>query len=174
MHKVLIAAVGLLAGSFAASAATVRPVVVPMKDASGADVGIVTFMPHGKEVEMRVELKELPIGEHAIHVHAGGTCTPPDFASAKGHFNPTSKQHGYENPQGHHVGDFPKSAEIREDGLANEKIMSADLSLDPASPNAIYGKTVVVHELKDDQKTDPAGASGKRIACGVIPSAPSM
>ncbi|MGI4756027.1 MAG: superoxide dismutase family protein [Janthinobacterium lividum] len=174
MLKAWIGTAGLLAGCIAAGAATAKPVTVPMTDATGANVGTVTFSQHGKNLELRASLKGLPAGEHAIHVHAVGTCTPPDFSSAGGHYNPESKHHGFSNPEGHHAGDFPASVTIKADGKGSAKLSNSDLSLDKASMNSVYGKSVVVHELVDDQKTDPAGASGKRIACGVIPAAPSM
>ena len=174
MRKVLIASAGILATSIVTLAATVKPVVVPMNDAVGTSVGTVTFTQHGKTVNVRVALMGLPAGEHALHVHAGGTCTPPDFTSAAGHLNPDSKHHGFQNPDGHHAGDFPLSVAVKADGKGKAKLSSNDLSLYASSVAAVYGKTVVVHELADDQKTDPAGASGKRIACGVIPAAPSM
>ncbi len=170
MRGVMIAAAGLLAGSVAL-AATVKPVVVNMNDGSGTNVGTVTFTQHGKTVDVRVILMGLPAGEHGLHVHAGSACTPPDFTSAMGHLNPDGKHHGFENPDGHHAGDFPNSVAIKADGKGTAELHSTDLSLDAASASAIYGKTVVIHELADDQKTDPAGASGKRIACGVIPAA---
>ncbi len=171
MKKILMVATGLLSGCMAAGAAKAKPVTVPLADATGKSVGSVSFTQHGKSVEVRAALNGLPTGEHAIHVHANGTCTPPDFTSAGGHLNPNSKHHGFSNPEGHHAGDFSKSIEVKADGTGSAKLSSADLSLDAASPVAIYGKSVVVHELVDDQKTDPAGASGKRIACGVIPAA---
>ena len=174
MRKLLIASVGLLAGTAVALAAAVKPVVVNMNDGSGTNVGTVTFTQHGKTVDVRVMLMAMPPGEHALHVHAGGTCTPPDFASAAGHLNPDSRHHGFLNPDGHHAGDFPMSVKVKEDGKGSAELHSTDLSLDAAAPASVYGKTVVIHELIDDQKSDPAGASGKRIACGVIPPAASM
>jgi Cu-Zn family superoxide dismutase len=45
------------------------------------------------------------------------------------------------------------------------------ISLDPAAPNSLFlhgGTAIVVHAKADDQKTDPSGDSGNRIACGVI------
>jgi len=166
-----IGSMALLGACVAASAATVKPVAVPMLDGQGKDVGVVTFVKHGKGVELRVAVKGLPAGEHGIHVHATGTCTAPDFASAGGHFNPDSKHHGYQNPDGHHAGDFPMSIMVKADGTGSAKLMNPDVSVDASAPNAVFGKSVVIHELVDDQKTDPAGASGKRIACGVIPAA---
>lgn len=156
--------------SSAMAAAQAGPVTVPMKDASGADVGSVTFSQDGQAVSMQVLLKGLPAGDHAIHVHAAGTCTPPDFTSAGGHLNPSSKHHGFENPDGHHAGDFPSSVSVGSDGTATATLTSTDLSLDPASMSSVYGKAIVVHAMADDQKTDPAGASGKRVACGVVPA----
>src|ERR1700712_1823183 len=100
MRGVMIAAAGLLAGSVAL-AATVKPVVVNMNDASGTNVGTVTFTEHGKTVDVRVVLTGLPVGQHGLHVHAGSACTAPDFTSAMGHLNPDAKHHGFENPDGH-------------------------------------------------------------------------
>ena len=171
MRKPVFATVALGMLSVAALAAKPKPVTVPLQDASGSNVGSVTFLQKGKAVEMKAMLQGMPTGQHAVHVHAVGTCTPPDFASAGGHLNPAGKHHGYANPDGHHAGDFPASVMVNADGSGTAKLKNADISLDPASPVAIYGKSVVVHELVDDQKTDPAGASGKRLACGVIPAA---
>jgi len=171
MQKSWMATVVLGACSMAAFAVAQKPVTVTLNDANGKDVGTVTFAKKGKIVDMKVSLHGLPAGEHGIHVHAGDACTAPDFASAKGHFNPDNKHHGYENPEGHHAGDFPSSVKVGSDGKGKATLANPDISLDTASMSAIYGKTVVVHELVDDQKTDPAGASGKRIACGVIPAA---
>ena len=146
------------------------PVTVPMKDGSGADVGTVTISQQGSGVQMQIALKGLPPGDHALHVHAIGTCTPPDFTSAGGHLNPSNKHHGFDNPDGHHAGDLPSSVSVAADGTATATLTSADLSLDPASASSLLGKAVVVHAMADDQKTDPAGASGKRVACGVVPA----
>lgn len=166
-----VAAVVIGAWSVAALAAGPKPVTVELKDASGNNAGTVTFAQKGKAVDMKVSLTGLPAGEHGIHVHAGSTCVAPDFASAQGHLNPTGKHHGYSNPEGHHAGDFPSSVAVKADGKGKATLVNPDISLDSASMQSIYGKTVVVHETADDQKSDPAGASGKRIACGVIPAA---
>ncbi len=170
MRKVWMAAVCLMAGSLTATAATHKPVTVSLKDAQGANVGKVVFTEEGNIVYAKVALKGLPPGEHGLHVHATGACTAPDFTSAGGHFNPDNKHHGYANHMGHHAGDFAMSVTIKDNGMGSATLRSTDISLDPSSPDAIFGKAVVVHEQVDDQKSDPAGNAGKRIACGVIPA----
>ena len=173
MRTAWITTACLIVGSATAMGQT-APVTVPMKDASGTDVGTVTITQQGDAVQMQVALKGLPAGDHGIHIHAVGSCAPPDFTSAGGHLNPTNKHHGFDNPDGHHAGDLPSSVAVGADGTATATLSTTALSLDPASPSTVLGKAIVVHAMADDQKTDPAGASGKRIACGVVPSAMAL
>ena len=114
----------------------------------------------------------MPPGTHAFHVHTVGTCTAPDFASAGGHFNPAGKQHGKDNPNGHHAGDLP-NFEVNANGEGNISYAVPDLTLG-AGPNSLFhdgGTALVVHAAADDYKTDPTGSAGARIACGVIEKA---
>ena len=112
-----------------------------------------------------------PDAEFGFHVHEKGDCTAPDGSSAGGHFNPTQAQHG--NPTGatHHAGDM---LNIKSDaqGVAQVDVTAAGTSLNGDPGTDIMGKAIVVHEGPDDYATQPAGNSGKRIACGVI-AAPS-
>lgn len=170
MRNAWMAAAGLLMGSLTAAAATHKPVTVELKDASGKNAGKVIFTQSANVVSAKIALKGLPAGEHGVHIHATGTCTAPDFTSAGGHFNPDNKHHGYANPAGHHAGDFAMSVAVKDNGTGTATLRSTDISLDPSSSDAIFGKAVVVHEQVDDQKSDPAGNAGKRIACGVIPA----
>lgn len=150
------------------SAPVPGPLRVEMKDKDGRTVGAVTFAQREATVQVDVMLTGISPGEHALHVHEGAACTPPTFDSAGGHLNPSGKHHGFKNPNGHHAGDFPSSVNVRADGKATAVFESSDLSFDPSSPSSLFGKTVVLHELRDDEMTDPSGASGKRIACGMI------
>ncbi|MGD0444399.1 MAG: superoxide dismutase family protein [Edaphobacter sp.] len=147
-------------------------VVASIKTTTGDDAGTATFLPgKGGKITVKLNLKNLPPGEHGVHIHAKPLCDPPDFKTAAGHFNPDSKQHGFENPMGHHAGDLPKNVTIGEDRTGQATFKIDYLSLDPASPNSILangGTSIVVHEKADDMKTDPSGNSGNRIACGVI------
>ncbi len=147
-------------------------VVVPLKTGTGQDAGTATFSPMKKGgVEIKLKLKNLPIGDHAVHIHEKPVCEAPDFKSAGGHFNPDGKKHGTMNPEGHHNGDLPQNVTIGENHTGEATFKVKYLSLDPASPNWIYlngGTSVMVHEKADDMKTDPTGNAGSRIACGVI------
>jgi len=154
-----------------AMAKKTAPVKVPLKTADGADAGTALFRQTKKGVRVKIELKNLPIGDHAVHIHAVGKCDAPDFKTAGGHFNPDNKHHGFMNPEGHHAGDFPENVTVGENHEGVKEFTADYLSLDPTATNSIFangGTSVVVHEKADDEKSDPSGNSGNRIACGVV------
>lgn len=159
-----------------ASPAFAKPkdtLVVPIKTSTGEDAGTATFTQEKSKLSIKLDLKNLPVGQHAVHIHAKPACDAPDFKSAGGHFNPENKQHGTLNPMGHHAGDLPQNVEIGEGHVGQATFKVDYLSLDPASPNSILangGTSIMVHEKPDDMKTDPTGNAGNRIACGVITS----
>lgn len=117
------------------------------------------------DIRVIVEVVGLPKGVHGTHIHAVGKCEGPDFASAGGHWNPTTHQHGKDNPAGPHMGDL-SNLDVGDDGR-DQKI----LTLKGASFAGLLdqdGAALVVHAAADDYKTDPSGNSGGRIACGVF------
>jgi len=129
--------------------------------------GTVNFVWQGHDVLVSGTFSGLkPNAEQGFHVHEKGDCSAPDATSAGGHFNPDTKSHGMPGSGSNHAGDMPN---IKSDATGNA-VYSAKLSgfAVNSGPNGILGKSVVVHRDPDDYKSQPAGNSGPRIACGLI------
>ena len=139
-------------------------------DAKGEKVGTAAFEEVPGGVKIRLNVSRLSPGSHAVHIHAVGKCDPPDFKSAGPHFNPFHKKHGWESPEGHHAGDLP-GLQVAEDGTGALEAMMAGVTLTGEGEASLFhpgGTAAVIHAKADDNKTDPSGNSGDRIACGVI------
>ena len=138
-----------------------------LSDASGRRVGDATLQQLANGVLMVADLTALTSGTHAIHLHETGQCVPP-FTSAGGHFNPTGASHGFRNPAGPHAGDLP-NIHVPTSGALRVEIFASGLRL--SGEGGLLdedGAAVVIHQFADDYSSDPAGAAGDRIACGVI------
>ena len=168
MLRLGLLAIALVAGSLAAAAlpsVAAEKAKAEMKNRDGHSVGTVSLRqtPHGALVHAK--LANLPAGTHAFHVHGIGKCEPP-FKSAGGHFNPSGKKHGILVQAGLHAGDMP-NIHVPASGALEIEVLATGVNLDDQLFDA-DGSAIVMHEGADDYMTDPAGAAGPRIACGVI------
>lgn len=152
-----------------ASATDASPGVAPLRNASGATVGVAKFVETTAGVHIRVVITDLEPGVHGVHIHAVARCDPPGFTAAGGHFNPFGKKHGLLSPEGPHAGDLPPIT-VRADRTGTLEYLNALITL-REGPGSLYdadGSALVIHALPDDQVTDPIGGAGARVACGLI------
>jgi Cu-Zn family superoxide dismutase len=160
--------------ALSACATTAPDAAAPMAGAKlmagdGAARGTASVTEAADGLHVLVKAQGLTPGLHAVHVHMTGTCTAPDFASAGGHWNPTGRKHGKDNPAGAHMGDMP-NMQVGPDGTgAIEYVIAGGTISGGATPLLdADGAAVVIHAQADDNMSDPAGNAGGRIACGVL------
>lgn len=160
---------GLMAALTASAFAAGQKYTFHIHGKQGQEIGKLTLSPaHHGGVKVKVSLHDVPFGPHAVHFHENPVCDAPDFHSSGGHFNPTHKEHGWQNQLGHHAGDTPQNIDVDEDHMGEASFTLPDLSLDPKAPNSVFGTSFIVHEHGDDMKTNPSGEAGNRIGCVVI------
>src|ERR1700682_185561 len=168
MKTIIISITLLCAFVTFAHAQNATKAAAKLESKSGSQVtGTVTFTKTGDDVQVVADIENLKPGKHGFHIHEKGDCSAPDASSAGAHFNPTHQHHGGPSTAEHHAGDL---GNLTADATGRVHLeWTGKLQLN--GPDSIVGKSVVFHKKEDDLKTDPAGNSGTRIACGVIQAA---
>src|SRR5436305_7192569 len=156
----------------AKSAASSKGISVLHPTAGNKVSGTVTFTPVTDGVQIHAEIAGLTPGKHGFHVHEFGDCSAADASSAGAHFNPTNQPHAAPDATARHVGDMG-NIEADTSGAAKLDYLDHQMSL-ANDDRSILGRSVVVHAKADDLKSQPAGDSGARVACGVIGRAKSQ
>ena len=122
--------------------------------------GEVLFSPYGRGTLVTIRAAGLPVSVFlGLHIHEKGVCaTGGDvaFASAGGHFDPHNVPHPL------HAGDLPPLLSSAEGTAA------ASVWTDRFTPAQVLGRSVILHGMADDFRSQPSGDSGGRIACGLI------
>lgn len=134
--------------------------VIPVGD-SGVS-GSVTFSKTETGVSVQGNFEGLEPGNHGFHIHQYGDCRADDGTSAGGHFNPADNDHGAPSDMDRHMGDLG-NIEANDNGSATISYVDETITL-----NQILGRGIIIHAGEDDLTSQPTGAAGSRVACGVI------
>ena len=140
-----------------------------LRDAQGKVLGEAALRDSSAGVLVKLELRNVPPGPHAFHIHTVGKCDAPDFTTAGGHFNPTTMKHGLLAAGGPHAGDMP-NVFVPADGTLSIEVLDSNVTLAAGSKSVFDadGSALMLHATADDYASDPAGNAGGRIACGVV------
>ncbi|NNC72598.1 MAG: superoxide dismutase family protein [Sphingomonadaceae bacterium] len=172
-HFTIIAAAGALAAcattpSSQPSADFTRASAA-LFDSGGTQSADADLMENDDGIGVTIRAYGLTPGVHAVHIHETGNCDAYDFSSAAGHWNPLDREHGRESPGGQHMGDMPNLVIGQAgEGLIELTIEGARVSGGRTALLDEDGAAVVIHALPDDYRSQPSGAAGERIACGVV------
>lgn len=160
LGAVLILLTLVLVGATARAQMAQTSAVAVLTPTEGNDLqGTVTFIQTPGGVRVQANLTGLTGTEHGFHVHQYGDCSASDGTSAGGHFNP----HGAD-----HAGPFAASRHVGDLGNSEATYDRVDTHLAFEGESSIIGRAVIVHGGTDDLSSQPSGAAGPRIACGVI------
>lgn len=186
-HRFMIAAAVVVAGAIVAAQGEAQKPAAPAPSSTGnirahADIkgdqitGRAEFVEGqqgmGKVVQVTVMVTGLKPGQHGVHLHAVGKCTP-DFTAAGGHFDPGPA--GNPDPDANHpfhMGDLP-NLQVDAKGRGTMKAVTSRVTLSPG-PLSLFdddGSAIIIHGNPDQMTTgEPkSGVSGgPRVACGVI------
>lgn len=161
-----VAILSLSGTTFAQDAATATASFVNTEGQASGTAELTGMAAGG--VLIKLEVTGLPAGEWvAFHVHETGSCDhATNHESAGGHFNPGSREHGYDSANGPHAGDMPNQY-VGADGALRAEVYNHMVTLDDGD-QGIKGRALMVHAKGDDYESQPSGDAGDRLACAVI------
>jgi Cu-Zn family superoxide dismutase len=168
---VLTVVAAVLLGTWAADTAraTGETAAAELKFVDGSDAGSIKLTQTPAGALLKINLKGLKPGPHGLQVHKVGKCDG-DFATAGPIYNPLAAKHGFLNDEGPMAGDLP-NVYASTDGTVIAEILSPFLHVDESGGDSLFdsdGSALVLFEKTDDYKSNPEGAAGARIACGVL------
>ncbi len=166
---IAVAAVAMLSGPAAAA----DKAKADLRNVDGKSVGSVELVqtPSGV-VHLTAVFDGVPPGDHGFHIHTNGACSP-DFKAAGGHYAPHGHAHGVNDAKGPHGGDMP-NIHVPADGKLTIEYFLTGVTLAEGEAGSLFkegGTAFIVHDGTDDYVSQPSGAAGSRIACGVIEKA---
>jgi len=167
----LLAAVGLISctqqqSQMPAEGTAINKAIVVLHPTEGNNVsGTITFTKTDEGIQVVADVSGLTPGKHGFHVHEFGDCSALDATSAGGHFNPEGTKHGAPTDTERHVGDLG-NLKANADGKAH--LDWTDTFITFSGSHNIIGRAVIVHAGEDDLTSQPTGAAGARVACGII------
>ena len=138
--------------------------------ASSNDSGITgeaVFTQNDDQVTVSIDIQGATPGLHAVHIHEYGDCSAPDGTSAGGHWNPTGVAHGKWGEGEFHLGDIG-NINVGEDETGSISLTTDLWEIGTGTDVDVVGKSIIVHAGADDFISQPSGAAGARIGCGVI------
>jgi superoxide dismutase, Cu-Zn family len=142
-----------------------RAVAVLHPTAGNQVKGTVHFSRQAGGIQVALHVEGLTPGKHGFHIHEFGDCSSPDGTSAGGHFNPFGAPHAGRDAAERHVGDLG-NVTADDKGTAEGSYVDTHLALEGEA--SIIGRGVIVHGGEDDLKSQPSGAAGPRVGCGVV------
>jgi Cu-Zn family superoxide dismutase len=139
--------------------------VATFNELSGVN-GHVLIKPTLNGVSVSANFNKLPPGIHGFHIHKSGDLRGEGCQGACEHYNkgpPTN--HGGPTSKVRHTGDL---------GNISSAPFKKRYYLENVSLADLYGRSIIVHEDRDDlgkgthEDSKTTGHSGKRIACAII------
>jgi len=129
--------------------------------------GTVTFTRQNDVVRGEAMVHGLKPGNHGFHIHQFGDISAADGKSTGGHFNPDGHDHAGPMEGKRHVGDL---GNLEADASGHAMYKRVDKYVQIHGQHSILSRGITIHAGTDDLKSQPTGAAGGRVACGVIES----